>query len=225
MLPQHRESEHNSKNMTFEFVDKAAVQKILNKYPGNYKQSAIIPLLDLAQRQNNNWVSLAAMNKIAEITEVPPIRVYETCSFYSMFNREPVGKYLLQVCGTTPCQLRGSEKIIHAIEKHLKIHTGETTSDGLFTLMEVECLGACVNAPMMQLNDDFFEDLTEESTVKLLDDLKAGKPVKIGPQTDRRNSIGPQGRTSLFDAPSAPPCRDFDALKAKAEADKKAAAK
>ena len=158
------------------------------------------------------------MNKIAEIVEVAPIRVYETCSFYSMYNREPVGKFLLQVCGTTPCQLCGAEKIIHAIEHHCGIHKGQTSKDGFFTLMEVECLGACVNAPMLQCNDDFYEDLTEESTIKLLDDLKAGRPTKIGPQIKRQWSAGPMGATTLKDAVPVPPCRDFDALKKAAAA-------
>ncbi len=210
------------------------------------------------------------MNKIAEIVEIAPIRVYEvcntkvacviafvcwsphissrrlypaskyharaqtyhpcphvlpstscgtrqtpkqTCSFYSMFNREPVGKFLLQVCGTTPCQLCGAEKVIEAIEHHLHIHKGQTSADGFFTLMEVECLGACVNAPMMQCNDDFYEDLTPANTVKLLDDLKAGRPVKIGPQNHRRVCEGPMGQTSLTGEVPGPTSRDFDALK------------
>lgn len=157
-LPQHRDSEYNNANTSFEWTEesKKEAQRILSKYPSNYKQSAIIPLLWLAQRQNNNWVSLAAMNRIAEMVQVAPIRVFETCSFYTMFNREPVGKYHIQLCGTTPCQLCGAEDIMKAIQEEIGIGHGETTEDELFTVTEVECLGACVNAPMIQVNDDFF---------------------------------------------------------------------
>lgn len=119
-------------------------------------QSGIIPLLDLAQRQCGNFLPVAAMNKVAEIVGVPAVRVYEVASFYTMFNRERVGKYFIQLCGTTPCMVNGSEDIKAAIEKHLHIKEGETTADGLFTLREVECLGACANAPMIQINDDFY---------------------------------------------------------------------
>ena len=138
-------------------------------------QSGIIPLLDLAQRQCANFLPLAAMNKVAEVVGVPPVRVYEVASFYTMFNRERVGKYFIQLCGTTPCMVNGSEEIKAAIAKqldemdyaHLGIKEGETTPDGLFTLKEVECLGACANAPMVQINDDFYECLTPATTVQV----------------------------------------------------------
>lgn len=156
---QHRTDDPtNAENVPFDFTEEnyKIVKKILAKYPNNYKQSAIIPLLDLAQRQCDNFLPLAAMNKVAEIVGVAPVRVYEVASFYTMFNRERVGKYFIQLCGTTPCMVNGSEEIKATICKHLGIEDGGTTPDGMFTLKEVECLGACANAPMIQINDDFY---------------------------------------------------------------------
>lgn len=170
---------------------------ILKKYPPNWKRSAIIPLLHLAQKQNNNFLPLSAMRKIAKITEVNEMDVYEVATFYTMFNRERVGKFHLQICGTTPCQLRGAEKIIEACEKHLGIKSGQTTNDYMFTIQEVECLGACANAPMLQVNGEWvYEDLTPENTVQLLENLKKGTDKK-GPQINRNDCEGPQGRTTL----------------------------
>ncbi|MBM3579917.1 MAG: NADH-quinone oxidoreductase subunit NuoE [Alphaproteobacteria bacterium] len=176
--------------MTFEFSDKnqEQVRKILAKYPAERKKSAVMPLLDLAQRQNNNWVSKDVIAEIAKLLEMPEIKVYEVASFYTMYNLKPVGKYLLQFCRTTPCMLRGIDQIIKDCEKKLGIEMDETTADGLFTLKEVECLGACVNAPVVQINDDFAEDLTSENFLKILEDLKAGKQFQIGSQTGRQCS-------------------------------------
>lgn len=159
----HRATRDNNDSTPFDFTAEnyKQVETILAKYPPNWKRSAIIPLLTLAQKQNDNFLSLAAMRKVARITEVNEMDVYEVASFYTMFNRERVGKFHLQVCGTTPCQLRGSEQIIEACEKHLGIKCGETTPDHLFTIQEVECLGACANAPMIQVNGEWvYEDLT-----------------------------------------------------------------
>jgi NADH dehydrogenase (ubiquinone) flavoprotein 2 len=162
----------------------------------------MIPLLDLAQRQAGGWLPLAAMHKVSQICEVAPVRVYEVASFYTMFNRNPVGKYFIQLCGTTPCMICGSEDIKGAIEEHLGIKNGETTADGLFTLLEVECLGACANAPMIQLNDDYYECLTRKSMVDLLEACKAGKPPPMGrwgslPMNGQVSCEGPKGKTSL----------------------------
>jgi len=211
-LSQHRDTPDNTEHTPFDFTEAnyAEVKKILAKYPVNYKQAATIPLLHLAQYQTGGWVPLAAMNKIAKILEIPPMKVYEVATFYTMFNRTKVGKHHVQLCTTTPCQLGGcgSTVILETIKKHLNIEVGETTADGLFTLTEVECLGACVNASMLQIGDDYFEDLTPESTVALLDTLKAGKAPKVGPQTGgRKNCEGPQGKTSLFSPPAGPYCR------------------
>ena len=165
------------------------VQKILAKYPTNRKKSAVMPLLDLAQRQNDNWVSKDVIETIAKILEMPEIKVYEVASFYTMYNLKPVGKYLLQFCKTTPCMLRGIDQIIKDCEKKLGISMDQTTADGLFTLKEVECLGACVNAPVVQINDDFVEDLTSENFLKILDDLKSGISFKVGSQSSAAASL------------------------------------
>lgn len=173
--------------MTFEFnkENQKKIDEILKKYPSDRKKSAVMPLLDLAQRQNDNYISQDVIAKISEILEMPEIRVYEVATFYTMYNLKPVGKYLIQFCKTTPCMLRGIDQIEKAVKNKLGIGIEETTEDGLFTLKQVECLGACVNAPMIQINDDYFEDLTVESFLQIIDDLKSGKKVKVGSQTGR----------------------------------------
>ena len=176
--------------MTFKFNEEnqKKVHEISAKYPADRQKSAVMPLLDLAQRQNQNWISKDVIACIAEILKMPEIKVYEVASFYTMYNLKPVGKYLLQFCKTTPCMLRGIDKIIKDCEERLGIEMDETTLDGVFTLKEVECLGACVNAPIVQINDDFAEDLTSENFLKILEDLKAGKEFKVGSQVGRQCS-------------------------------------
>lgn len=176
--------------MTFAFNEEnqKKVEEILAKYPQERKKSAVMPLLDLAQRQNNNWISGEVIEHISNIIEIPEIRVYEVATFYTMYNLKPVGKYLLQFCKTTPCMLRGIDKIIADCKEKLGIEMDATSLDGLFTLKEVECLGACVNAPIVQINDDFAEDLTSENFLSILDDLKAGKDFKVGSQIGRQCS-------------------------------------
>jgi len=178
----HIDTPDNTVETKFDFTEEnyKLVKNVLSKYPTNYKQSGIIPLLDLAQRQNGGWLPVAAMDKVAQIVEVDPARVYEVASFYTMFNRTKVGKYFIQLCGTTPCMICGSEDIKKTIESHLGIKNGETTKDGLFTLLEVECLGACANAPMVQLNDDYYECLTPKTTIELLEACKEGKKTTHG---------------------------------------------
>lgn len=158
------------------------------KYPRGRQQSAVMPLLALAQRQNGNWLPKAAMDTIAEMLGMPPIRVYEVATFYTMYNLRPMGRHHVQVCTTTPCWLKGSDDIVAACKKHLGVDFGETTADGAFTLNEVECLGACVNAPMMQVNDLFYEDLTADATVMLLKAFAKGEQPKAGPQNGRVSS-------------------------------------
>ena len=176
--------------MTFEFnkENQEEVKKILGKYPADRKKSAVMPLLDLAQRQNENWISKDVIAEISKIIEIPEIKVYEVASFYTMYNLKPVGKYLLQFCKTTPCMLRGIDKIVKDCKERLGIEMDQTSADGLFTLKEVECLGACVNAPVVQINDDFAEDLSSENFLKILDGLKEGKKFKVGSQTGRQCS-------------------------------------
>lgn len=176
--------------MTFEFTkeNQKKVEAIIAKYPEGRQKSAVMPLLDLAQRQNNNWISQDVIACIADKLDMPEIKVYEVASFYTMYNLKPVGKYLLQFCKTTPCMLRGIDQILKDCKAKLGIDVEETTIDQFFTIKEVECLGACANAPVVQINDDFVEDLTSETFLKILDDLKEGKSYKIGSQIGRKCS-------------------------------------
>ena len=167
------------------------------KYPPGRQASAVLPLLWIAQYQNDGWLPRAAMDYVAKILGMAPIRVYEVATFYTMFNLRPVGRYLLQACTTTPCWLRGSDAVVEACERKLGIGIGATTPDGLFTLVEVECLGACVNAPILQVNDDFYEDLDGPATEALLDALREGKPALPGSAIGRQGSEPVIGRTTL----------------------------
>lgn len=176
-------------------------EAIVAKYPKGRQASAVMPLLDLAQRQNNGWLSRAAMDYIAEYLGMPPIQVYEVATFYTMYNLKPVGKHHVQVCTNLPCWLRGSDAVVASCRKTLGIDFGETTSDGLFTLAEVECLGACVNAPMIQINDDYYEDLDAESTRTILEALRAGGTPKPGSQSGRRSCEPKGGPTTLKELP------------------------
>jgi len=183
-------------SFTFTPENMEKAKAIIAKYPAGRQKSAVMPLLDLAQRQAG-WVPVAAMDEVARILDMPPIRVYEVATFYTMFNLEPVGEYLIQVCTTTPCMLRDSDAVVEACRRHLGIGWDETTADGKFTLKEVECLGACVNAPMVQINDDYYEDLDVEKMVALLEALRKGEKPKIGPQNGRHASEPVSGRKVL----------------------------
>ena len=187
---------------SFEFTleNQAWVAAEITKYPEGRQASAVIPLLWRAQAQHDYWLPQKAIEKVAEILGMPYIRVFEVATFYSMFNLEPVGKHFIQLCGTTPCALRGAEEI----KKVCASRIGEQrhlTADGKFSWLEVECLGACCNAPMVQINDDYYEDLTPENFNKLLDELAAGRPVKTGSQTGRVSSEPEPGKgPTLTDA-------------------------
>jgi NADH-quinone oxidoreductase subunit E len=174
---------------------KAAVH--IAKYPEGWQASAVLALLDLAQRQSEGWLPRAAIEYVAKRLSMPVIRVYEVASFYSMLNLNPVGRHLVQLCRTTPCWLRGSDGLRDSCRKKLGIELGETTADGQFTLVEVECLGACVNAPMVQINDDYYEDLTPERLGEILDALARGERVPAGTQIERINSAPEGGLTTL----------------------------
>jgi NADH-quinone oxidoreductase subunit E len=177
-------------------------KEIVSRYPEGRQVSAVIPLLDLAQRQvgaetkTQGWLPIPVMEFVARELDTGYIRVLEVATFYTMFNLAPVGRFHVQVCGTTPCMLRGSDDLFAACKKR-GLKKGHTTDDGLFTLTEVECLGACANAPMVQINDDNYEDLTEESMGAILDALAAGKKPKSGPQIDRQTSCPEGGPTTL----------------------------
>jgi len=180
-------------NRSFEFSEEnsAKTKEILQRYPEERQASAILPLFDLAQRQCGGWLPGSAIEKITEMLGLPLIRGYEIATFYTMFNLNPVGRYHIQICGTTPCMLRGSEDLKKVCKQQLGIEFGETTKDGLFTVNETECIGACVNAPAVQINDDYYEDLTEETFLKILEDLAEGLEVKSG------SAIGRQGSSPL----------------------------
>lgn len=181
-------------------VNMRKIDAIIAKYPKGRQASAVMPLLDLAQRQHGGWIPEKAMEEIGRILDMPRIKVFEVATFYTMYNLAPQGKHHLQICTTTPCWLRGSGDVVKACEKHLEIHLGETTPDGMFTITDVECLGACVNAPVLQRNgDEFYEDLNPENVVKLIDDLRAGKEHGEGSQVGRQASMPASGATSLIE--------------------------
>ena len=163
-------------------------QIIIKRYPEKRQRSAIIPLLDIAQRQSGGWLPRVAIEYVAKLLEMPSMRAYEVATFYTMFNLKPVGKHHIQICTTTPCWLRGSADIVKSCENKLGIKNGEVTADKQFSLIEVECLGACVNAPMAQINDDYFEDLTPEIMNDLIDKISKGEQISIGSQTGRNGS-------------------------------------
>jgi NADH dehydrogenase (ubiquinone) flavoprotein 2 len=173
---------------TFTPENAARAKTIMARYPDGRQQSAIIPLLDIAQRQNGNWLSREAIQFVAETVGVPLIRAYEVATFYTMFNLKPVGRHFIQLCATTPCWLRGSDAVEAVCKDKLGIGLKQTTPDGEFTLMRVECLGACVNAPVVQINDDYYEDVTPERMAEIIDALKRGEKPACGSQTNRQFS-------------------------------------
>ncbi|MEM6602538.1 MAG: NADH-quinone oxidoreductase subunit NuoE [Pseudomonadota bacterium] len=172
-------------------------EKLVAKYPADRRRSAVIPLLWVVQKQHENWLPLVAIKAVADYLGMPEIRVFEVATFYSMFNLQPVGKYFIQVCGTTPCMLAGSDEIIKLCKSRISPEERKVSEDGNFSWLEVECLGACANAPMVQINDDYFEDLDQESFARLLDDIVAGRKVKVGPQNTRFSSEPEDGPTVL----------------------------
>ena len=191
--------EENFQPDSFEFTSQTMkiAKKEIAKYPEIRKASAVMPLLDLAQRQNDGWLPRAAMDYIANLLEMAPIRVYEVATFYTMYNLAPIGKYHVQICTNLPCWLRGSDQIVNACKIKLGIGFGETTIDAQFTLTEVECLGACVNAPMMQINDDYYEDLDSVSTESILTQLEINGTPKSGSQIGRKSCEPIGGLTSF----------------------------
>ena len=197
--PAHKEPE----SFAFDAESEAKITTILKRYPEGKQASAVIPLLYVAQRQmgrltGSAWVPRVAMDVIAARLSMPPIRVYEVATFYFMFNMKPIGRHHLQLCGTTPCMLRGSDDVLRASKDAGGLKgVGDTSADGLFTLTEVECLGACVNAPILQIDDDYYEDLDYESTVKLLEAFKRGERPKPGSAIGRQASA-PAGEQTVL---------------------------
>ena len=178
-------------------------EKEINKYPKGKKASAILALLNLVQKQNHNWIPLAAIKYVAKFLGVPYMQVYEVSTFYSMFNLSPVGKYFVQVCTTTPCMIRGSKKIVDVCKKYISKNQNELSENKICSWTEVECLGACVNAPMMQINKDYFEDLDEMKTEDIIKKLLKNEFPEPGSARNRKNNAPEKGKTTLLEVKNA----------------------
>tara|TARA_B100001939_G_scaffold335768_1_gene338104 strand:+ start:275 stop:883 length:609 start_codon:yes stop_codon:yes gene_type:complete len=189
----------------FEFNERSldVAKKIISNYPNGKQQSAVMALLYIAQRQNNNWIPLSAMKYIAKFLNMPYIKVYEVATFYTMYNLAPVGNYFFQVCTTTPCMLRGAYKLVDVCKNKISKNESEISKDGEMSWMEVECLGACVNAPMIQINDDYFEDLDEKKLEKIIENIKQGKKIEPGSYKGRKSSEPENNRNTLMDSKNA----------------------
>tara|TARA_B100000767_G_scaffold266633_1_gene284260 strand:- start:117 stop:722 length:606 start_codon:yes stop_codon:yes gene_type:complete len=181
-------SSDQPKSFVFSESNQLIAESILKKYPNKNKKSAVMPLLYLAQRQNLNWIPLAAMKYIAKYLSISYINVYEVATFYSMYNLSPVGKYFVQVCTTSPCLIRGADKLVKACKEKISEKENKISKDGKCSWVEVECLGACVNAPMMQINNDYYEDLDEKKTKDIIDSLLNDSPMKPGSYRGRKNT-------------------------------------
>ena len=179
------------------------VKKIISKYPNGKKQSAVMPLLYLAQKQNNNWIPLSAIKYIGKLLEMSYIKVYEVATFYTMYNLTPVGNHFIQVCTTTPCMIRGAYKLVEACKEKISPNENELSEDKNCSWMEVECLGACVNAPMIQINNDYYEDLDKEKTLKIIDQILKGETPKPGSYRGRLNTEPENNRKTLMDIKNA----------------------
>ena len=190
---------HDEQPESFEFsnINIKLADDIIKRYPKGRKKSAVMPLLYLAQRQNNNWIPLAAMKHIAKFLEIPYIKVYEVATFYSMYNLAPVGKYFVQVCTTSPCLIRGADKIVKICKEKISNKEKTLSKNKLCSWVEVECLGACVNAPMMQINDNYYEDLDEKSTDLIISSLISDKPLKPKSYRGRTNTAPEKDRAIL----------------------------
>ena len=189
----------------FEFNEKSleVANKIISNYPNGKQQSAVMALLYIAQRQNNNWIPLSAMKYIAKLLDMPYIKVYEVATFYTMYNLSPVGEYFFQVCTTTPCMLRGAYKLVDVCKNKISEKESEISKDGKMSWMEVECLGACVNAPMIQINDDYYEDLDEKKLEKIIENIKQDKKIEPGSYKGRKSSEPENNRSTLMDIKNA----------------------
>ena len=190
---------------TFEFNSTSleAANKVIAKYPKGKQQSAVMPLLYIAQKQNQNWIPLVAMKYIAKFLDMPYIKVYEVATFYSMYNLSPVGKYFIQVCTTTPCMIRGAYKLVEACKEKISEKEFELSKNKICSWTEVECLGACVNAPMMQINEENYEDLDKEKTLEILDKILKDEIPKPGSYRGRVNNEPENNRKTLMDLKNA----------------------
>ena len=198
-----RPSKEQPENFIFNNTSLEAAKTIIAKYPTGKQQSAVMALLYIAQKQNNNWIPLAAMKYVGKFLDMPYIKVYEVATFYSMYNLAPVGKHFIQICTTTPCMIRGAYKLVEACKEKISENENELSSNGSCSWMEVECLGACVNAPMMQINDAYYEDLDKEKTLKILDKVLSGDTPKPGSYRGRVNNEPENNRKTLMDLKNA----------------------
>jgi NADH-quinone oxidoreductase E subunit len=198
-----RPSKKQPENFEFNTSSLEAAKAIVAKYPKDKQQSSVMALLYIAQKQNSNWIPLAAMKCIGKFLDMPYIKVYEVATFYTMYNLSPVGKYFIQVCTTTPCMIRGAYKLVEACKEKISENENELSKDQRCSWLEVECLGACVNAPMMQINDDYFEDLDKEKTLKILDGILNGETPKPGSYRGRTNNEPENSRKTLMDLKNA----------------------
>ena len=198
-----RPAKEQPENFEFSSYSLDAANKIISKYPEGKQQSAVMALLYIAQRQNDNWIPLAAMKYIAKILDMPYIKVYEVATFYSMYNLSPVGKFFIQVCTTTPCMTRGANELVEACKEKISINQSELSKDKMCSWTEVECLGACVNAPMMQINDEYYEDLDKNKTLEILDKIMKGNIPKSGSYRGRINNEPENNRKTLMDLKNA----------------------
>ena len=196
-------SKEQPENFEFNPKNIEIAEKIIQKYPEGKQQSAVMELLYIAQRQNKNWIPLAAMKYIAKFLKIPYIKVYEVATFYSMYNLTPVGDYFIQVCTTTPCMIRGAYKLVEACKEKISQNENEISKNNNCSWIEVECLGACVNAPMMQINNDYFEDLDKEKTLKILDQILKGEKIEPGSYRGRKNSEPEDNRKTLLENKNA----------------------
>ena len=196
---------HDDQPTEFKFSDKnlKKADEILKKYPKKNKKSAVMPFLYLAQRQNNNWIPLSAIKYIARFLSMPYIKVYEVATFYSMYNLSPVGNFHVQICTTTPCMIRGAYKIVDVCKKKISEKENVLSENGNCSWTEVECLGACINAPMMQINNDYYEDLDIKQSEKIIDEVLMGKKPKPGSYRGRINSEPENNRKTLLDLKNA----------------------
>ena len=196
-------SKNQPESFKFSEANFLQAEKEIKKYPSNRKSSAVLPLLYLAQKQNDNWIPLAAIKYISQLLNIPYIQVYEVATFYSMFNLTPVGKYFVQICTTTPCMIRGAKSVIDICKKNISKDKNELSENKLCSWTEVECLGACVNSPMIQINQDYFEDLNEDKTNEIIQSILNDKMPKSGSVKDRKNTAPENGRTTLFKVKNA----------------------
>ena len=196
-------SKEQPENFEFNSKNLEVTKKIIQNYPEGKQQSAVMALLFLTQRQNNNWIPLIAIKYIAKFLEMPYIKVYEVATFYSMYNLSPVGDYFIQVCTTTPCMIRGAYKLVEACKEKISKNENELSKDNKCSWIEVECLGACANAPMIQINDDYFEDLDKKKTIKIIDQILNGEKLKPGSYRGRKNSEPELSRKTLLENKNA----------------------